>query len=56
MAKRKFRNGIFLDGIVFLPEETVVRLCLPHREIRRRFTQEHARLPKVDYWNQFRLN
>lgn len=47
---------VFLVGIVFLPEEIVVRLCLSHRAFRLHFTQQHAQLPKVDYWNHFRLN
>ncbi len=40
----------FEEGVVFLPEEIVVGLCLPHRDLRRRFAQEHAPLLSVDYW------
>jgi len=40
----------FEDGVVFLPEEIVVGLCLPHRDLRQRFAQEHAALLSVDYW------
>ncbi|MDE0308206.1 MAG: bifunctional isocitrate dehydrogenase kinase/phosphatase [Acidiferrobacterales bacterium] len=40
----------FEDGVVFLPEEIVVGLCLPHRDLRRRFAQEHVSLLSVDYW------
>ena len=40
----------FEDGVVFLPEEIVVGLCLPHRDLRQQFTQEHGALLSVDYW------
>ena len=40
----------FEDGVVFLPEELVAGLCLPYRELRRRFTEEHSMLLTVGYW------
>ncbi len=40
----------FEDGVVFLPEELVSGLCLPYRELRRRFEAEHGMLLSVDYW------
>ncbi len=40
----------FEDGVIFLPEELVVGLCLPHRDLRRRFENEHPALLGVDYW------
>ena len=40
----------FEDGVVFLPEELVAGLCLPYRELRRRFEAEHPMLLTVEYW------
>ena len=40
----------FEDGVVFLPEELVAGLCLPYRELRRRFEEEHPMLLTVAYW------
>ncbi len=40
----------FEDGVAFLPEELVVGLCLPHRDLRRRFSAEHASLLEMSYW------
>lgn len=42
----------FEDGVVFLPEELVAGLCLPYRELRRRFEEEHPMLLTVDYWEE----
>lgn len=40
----------FEDGVIFLPEEIVVGLCLPHRHLRQRFASEHSMLLGVEYW------
>lgn len=40
----------FEDGVVFLPEELTTGLCLPHRELRRRFSDEHWLLHTTGYW------
>lgn len=40
----------FEDGIIFLPEEIVAGLCLPHQQLRRQFEREHNILLTVGYW------
>ena len=40
----------FEDGVVFLPEELTTGLCLPFRELRRLFSDEHRELHSVAYW------
>ncbi len=40
----------FEDGVIFLPEELTTGLCLPFRELRRLFSDEHKQLHTVDYW------
>ena len=41
----------FEDGVVFLPEELTTGLCLPHRDLRRLFQNEHAALHRTAYWD-----
>jgi len=40
----------FEDGVIFLPEELTTGLCLPFRELRRLFSEEHKDLHTVTYW------
>ncbi len=40
----------FEDGFVFLPEEILVGLCLPYRDLRRVFADQHPQLFTVEYW------
>ncbi len=40
----------FEDGVVFLPEELTTGLCLPYRELRRLFKQQHQELETTEYW------
>ncbi len=40
----------FEDGFVFLPEEILVGLCLPYRDLRRVFAEQHPQLFTVEYW------
>ena len=40
----------FESGVVFLPEEMVVGLCLPERNLRRKFVAEHSPLQEINYW------
>ena len=40
----------FEDGVVFLPEELITGLCLPYRELRRLFAEQHQDLLTTDYW------
>ncbi|MGB5708526.1 MAG: isocitrate dehydrogenase kinase/phosphatase AceK regulatory subunit [Arenicellales bacterium] len=40
----------FEDGVVFLPEELTTGLCLPHRDLRRLFSDQHWMLHTTGYW------
>ena len=40
----------FEDGFIFLPEEILVGLCLPYRDLRRVFAEQHPQLFTVEYW------
>lgn len=40
----------FEDGVIFLPEELTTGLCLPHRDLRRLFEEEHRELHQTAYW------
>lgn len=40
----------FEDGVVFLPEELTTGLCLPHRNLRRLFSDQHWILHTTGYW------
>ena len=40
----------FEEGYVFLPEEIIVGLCLPYRNLRRLFADSHPELLTVEYW------
>ncbi len=40
----------FEDGVVFLPEELTTGLCLPHRDLRRLFSDQHWILHTTGYW------
>jgi len=42
----------FEDGVVFLPEELVSGLCIPHRGLRDLFARRHANLLTTDYWSE----
>ncbi len=49
-GEEEIPDWYFEDGVVFLPEELVIGLCLPYRELRRRFVSAHPMLLTVEYW------
>ncbi len=40
----------FEDGFIFLPEEILVGLCLPYRDLRMVFAEQHPQLFTIEYW------
>jgi len=42
----------FEDGVVFLPEEMEVGLCIPDRSLRRLFRETHGDLMTTGYWER----
>jgi len=46
----------FEDGVVFLPEELTTGLCLPHRDLRRLFQDQHNALHSIDYWEDIQTD
>jgi isocitrate dehydrogenase kinase/phosphatase len=45
-------DWVFEEGVVFLPEEILVGLRIPNRNLRRRFVLRHGDLLTTEYWER----
>jgi isocitrate dehydrogenase kinase/phosphatase len=45
-------DWFFEDGVVFLPEELISGLCIPHRPLSDLFARRHSSLLGTNYWSQ----